>query len=136
VLEIKEKVARIGFKRNLESERYLSENFLGWRRVFEVIKGKGSWVVRERARGLAERVEWMGYTLYISNRDLRPKEVIYLYRQKDLVEKCFNNIKNELGANRLRVHSREVMEGRLFINFVKLILYSWIGRVMREKKII
>ena len=42
-------------------------------------------------------------------------------------------MKNELSTNRLRVHSTESMEGRLFITFLTLIISSWTHRTMREK---
>ena len=75
----------------------------------------------------------MGYVVILSSRSMNPREIVLLYRNKDCVEKCFDNMKNELSTNRLRVHSIESMEGRLFITFLTLILSSWIHKTMREK---
>ncbi|MCD6121028.1 MAG: hypothetical protein J7K04_04270, partial [Spirochaetales bacterium] len=67
---------------------------------------------------------------------VKAKEILLLYRNKDCVEKSFDNMKNELSSNRLRVHSRGSMEGRLFISFLSLILYSFIHNIMREKNLV
>ena len=64
---------------------------------------------------------------------MNPDQIILLYRNKDYVEKCFDNMKNGLSTNRLRVHSTESMDGRLFVTFMSLILSSAIHNAMREK---
>ena len=84
---------------------------------------------------IEEAIRKMGYIIILSRRNIKREEIIWLYRNKDGVEKCFDIIKNELSTNRLRVHSKENMDGRLFISFITLILYSWITKVMREKKL-
>ncbi|MGC8804366.1 MAG: IS1634 family transposase, partial [Candidatus Ratteibacteria bacterium] len=65
---------------------------------------------------------------------LEKEETLSLYRRKDLVEKFFDTLKNELKDKRLRIHSQEVLEGRLFVSFLSLILYSALTRTMREKE--
>lgn len=59
-----------------------------------------------------------------------------LYRRKDAVEKFFDNIKNDIDRNRLRIHSQEALEGRLFLDFIALIIYSYISKVMQQEKIV
>ncbi len=73
-----------------------------------------------------------GYFIILSNQDMSKKEILTLYRKKDSVEKSFDNMKNELDLKRLRIHSDIRMEGRLFIGFISLILYSYISKIMRE----
>jgi len=48
------------------------------------------------------------------------------------VEKAFDNLKNSLDMKRLRVHLQENMKGRLFIQFIALILVSYIHKVMSD----
>lgn len=45
----------------------------------------------------------------------------------------FDDLKNTLDGDRLRVHSAASMEGRLFIQFVSLILLTEIRKVIKEK---
>jgi transposase len=42
-------------------------------------------------------------------------------------------LKNELDGKRLRGYSKNAINGRLFIKFISLILYSALGNKMREK---
>ena len=74
----------------------------------------------------------MGIFVLITNADISGEEALRLYREKDGVEKCFDSLKNNHSLKRLRVHSQEALEGLLFIEFLSLILYSAISKVMRE----
>jgi len=65
-----------------------------------------------------------GYYVLMSNDLKDAKEALRIYRTKDRVEKSFDNIKNEMDGKRLRVHSKETMTGRLFIQFIAQILIS------------
>jgi transposase len=59
-------------------------------------------------------------------------EAIGIYREKDVVEKGFLRIKHSLGLDRLRVHSRQAMESKVFVGFIALILCSHIHRTMQK----
>ena len=51
-------------------------------------------------------------------------EVPETCRRQDVVEKSFDDLKNSLDMKRLRIHSAQAMESRLFIQFLSLILIS------------
>lgn len=55
-----------------------------------------------------------------------------IYRMKDAVEKHFDDLKNDLDMKRLRIHSSAAMDGRLFIQYIALILSSQIKNIMNE----
>jgi transposase len=40
-----------------------------------------------------------------------------------------------MDGNRLRVHSGYNLEGKLFVRYIAMILYMYMTRVMREKKL-
>jgi transposase len=52
-----------------------------------------------------------------------------VYRRKEVVENCFDDLKNTLDMKRLRIHSSAAMDARLFIQFVALILLSQVRRI-------
>ena len=54
-----------------------------------------------------------------------------VYRAKDIVENCFDDLKNHLDMKRLRVHSSEAMDSRLFLQFLALIYVSEIRQVTK-----
>lgn len=58
---------------------------------------------------------------------LSPKEVIAIYRNKDVIEKCFDNLKNELDFSRLRTHEDKTTEGKIFVGFISLILRMYLS---------
>ncbi|MFZ2258150.1 MAG: transposase, partial [Clostridiaceae bacterium] len=55
-----------------------------------------------------------------------------LYRNKDLVEKAFGNIKERLNLRRLLVSSEKSLDGKLFVAFVALIYLSYLKKQMQD----
>ena len=78
-------------------------------------------------------MKYKGFNILISNEYRNARDVLYLYRSKDSIEKTFNNMKNEPDMKRLRIHSDVAMNGRTFVCFISLILYAWIDKCMKEK---
>ena len=76
-----------------------------------------------------------GWIVIISDSVSDAKRVIQLYRNKDVVEKSFDRLKNNLDMNRLRVQSEQAMQNKAFISFISLILVSNIDQVMHETKL-
>lgn len=76
-----------------------------------------------------------GWMVLLSNRISDSKEAIRIYREKDIVEKGFQRLKNCLDLGRLRVHSEESMQSKVFIGFIALILLSCIHQTMADKKL-
>ena len=74
-----------------------------------------------------------GYFALLSNDIKDPKEALWIYRNKDVVEKSFGNLKNRLNMRRPNVSSEESLDGKLFVQFVALMLVSWIHKVMKEQ---
>lgn len=58
-------------------------------------------------------------------------EILMTYRQRDVVEKSFDDLKNELDMKRIHCHSDETMEGKMFIAFFALILRSCMQNKLR-----
>ena len=76
-----------------------------------------------------------GFLVLISNAVKNPAYALQIYRDKDLVEKTFDDLKNSIDSKRLRVHLDESMKGRLFIQFVALIFISYISKISHDKDI-
>jgi transposase len=64
-----------------------------------------------------------------------PLQALMVYRNKDAVEKCFDDLKNQLDMKRLRIHSSPAMDGRFFVQFIALILISVLRKKMQEAKL-
>ena len=133
IMEAEEKVERRHFADKQAVQKYLLQHAAELKKFFGVRKAKGAFVLSRDTEEIEKAIKQMAYVIILSTRSMNPREIVLLYRNKDCVEKCFDNMKNELSTNRLRVHSTESMEGRLFVTFMALILSSWIHKTMREK---
>jgi len=71
-----------------------------------------------------------GYFVLLSNHITGADTAISIYRNKDVVEKTFFNLKNRLDMKRTKVSSEESLEGKIFVNFVALVYISYIHQIM------
>ena len=80
-----------------------------------------------------EQLHNMGFFLMMTT-DLKktPAEVLEIYRMKDVIETCFDDFKNGIDMKRLRVHSEDAMDGKMFVAFIALILRSYIYNKLKD----
>jgi len=84
---------------------------------------------------MAEAKSNYGCFALFSNEVKDPVNALEIYRNKDLVEKAFNNLKERLNLRRMAVSSESSLEGKLFVQFVALIYLSYINRKMQQTKL-
>jgi len=75
--------------------------------------------VNEDAVKKAKR--YYGLFALMSNEKMDSIKALELYRNKDLVEKAFGNLKERLNLRRALVSSELCLNGKLFVEFVALI---------------
>jgi len=73
-----------------------------------------------------------GYFALIGNDVMDAGKALSLYRNKDVVEKAFDNVKDRLDMRRLNVSSELSLDGKLFIEFVALIFISYLHKAMLD----
>ena len=73
-----------------------------------------------------------GFFAILSSKEKDAEEALAIYRRKDVVEKCFDDLKNSLDMKRLRMHGSKTMDSRLFLQFLSLIQTSEIRNVLKE----
>ena len=81
---------------------------------------------------IAEAKKNYGYFALVSNDIKDPISALEIYRNKDLVEKAFSNLKERLSLRRLAVSSEQSLDGKLFVEFVALIFLSYIKKKMQD----
>ncbi len=135
MLEVESTVKNIDCKNKEELDTFLTEHIKGWKNIFQILERSGKIKLRRKEKGINSYLERLGTFILISNKNIDKKEALYFYRRKDVIEKFFDNIKNDINRKRLRVHKQETFEGRLFVDFIALIIYSWIKRIMRDEEI-
>ena len=81
---------------------------------------------------IKEARKYLGYFALITNETMDAFTALHLYRMKDVVEKAFGNIKERLNMRRLLVSSEKGLDGKIFTEFVALILISHLDHKMKE----
>ena len=88
--------------------------------------------IEPKEEAIADKLDRCGYFALLSNHVCDPKEALYIYRAKDLIEKAFGNLKERLNGRTTTVFSEENLDGKLFIQFVALMVMSQVQKVMTE----
>lgn len=73
-----------------------------------------------------------GYWCIYTTSEKDAKKALEAYRERSAIEQLFDDLKNTLDCSRLRVHSTAAMHGRLFIQFIALILLSELKHMLKE----
>jgi transposase len=76
-----------------------------------------------------------GFFVLLSNEVKTSQMALEMYRNKDVVEKAFGNIKERLNCKRMLVSSDASLEGKLFVELIALIYLSYIKKQMGEKNL-
>jgi len=74
---------------------------------------------------------YTGFYAILTNSVKDPIRSLQIYRDKDAVEKCFDDLKNHIDMKRLRMHTSKTVHGRLFVQFIALIYMSAIRKKLR-----
>lgn len=92
--------------------------------------GKLSYIRNFKA--IDEQLAKCGFFL-IAETDFRKTtaEILELYRRRDVIEKSFDDLKNELDMKRLRCHNEETAQGKIFVAFLSLIVRSYMLKQLR-----
>lgn len=136
LVEIEDGVRERRFRRREELERFIEERIKGWKKLFTIKVREGKADLAREEEAITGVMERMGKMIIVTNREgLGREEILLLYRRKDTIEKIFDTMKNEIEEGRLRVSSREAMEGRIFLSYLSLIIWSAIAKTMKEKNL-
>ncbi|WP_168120760.1 IS1634 family transposase [Paenibacillus sp. HB172176] len=92
-------------------------------------------VVKAKQEAIDAAAQNYGYFALLSNEIKDPIQALALYRNKDVIEKAFGNLKDRLSFRRMEVSSERSLDGKLFVEFVALIFLSYLKKVMQEKNL-
>ncbi|WP_281884531.1 IS1634 family transposase [Paenibacillus sp. YYML68] len=123
-------------KQELESGKRDPAHEKAYAKYFEVTSTpKRGAVIRPKQEAIDAAAKNYGYFAMLSNEIKDPIEALAVYRNKDLIEKAFGNLKERLNFRRMEVSSERSLDGKLFVEFVALIYLSYIKKEMQEKKL-
>jgi hypothetical protein len=110
----------------------LQEEYNRYLIITEPPQGQAS-RIKIRNDVIEKELETAGWLVLLSSNISDSKKALDIYRAKDVVEKGFYRIKNSMDLRRMRIHSSQSMQNKLFAGFLSLILLSHINKVMLEK---
>lgn len=86
----------------------------------------GAWTLDRRHKAVSRLANRMGYMLLMTDAQgtHTAADMLAHYRERDGVEKLFDNLKNALDFHRLRVHDEQTVEGKLFLGLIALMLHA------------
>jgi len=123
----------MALRHEIESGKRVPEHENLYKKYFEV-KTTPKWgakvTVKEEVVKKAKR--YFGFFALMTNETMDALTALGLYRNKDIVEKAFGNLKERLNMRRTLVSSEQNLDGKLFVEFIALIYLSYIKKQMQE----
>lgn len=110
----------------------VKERDQGFRKAyFKTVSGEK--VIDETA--VALKRQHFGWFALVTDQTLTSVDALNIYRNKDLIEKAFHDIKDRLNMRRVHVSSEDSLKGKLFTQYIALIILSYIKKQMDEHKL-
>ena len=136
ITELEKTFGEKNFKNRQKAQEYISETIKSKKKFFLIRKTKGKFIITRNSKVIAEELSVKGkFILLSNNHDLQKDGALQLYRSKDSIEKIFLSMKHAINEKRFRTKSISTMQGSIFINFLSLILLSYIDQIMTEKNL-
>jgi transposase len=96
--------------------------------------GKELTFMRDTAK-IDAKIARLGYFVLITNDErLDSARCLRIYREKDVIEKAFCGMKNQIDFKRMRTHTTPTTDGKLFCGFVALVLRSAFATKLAQDK--
>ena len=132
---VEDQIDEIKFKSEEEASNFLNVNHDSLKRFFRVVKDTDSIEIERDNEKVNEMLNRMGKMILISKKNLPREKILELYQSRESIERCFDILKNELNSDRMRVKSRKTLEGRLFLLFLAIIVYTQISNTLKKSKV-
>ena len=103
-------------RRELESGQHKPENDAKYKKYFDIkTTPKRGTRVTVKADAIRQTKRYFGFFVLMTNETMNTIRVLEIYRNKDLTEKAFGNLKERLNLRRALVSSEQGLDGKLFV---------------------
>ena len=122
----------IALKQELESGKRVPEHENLYQQYFTIkTTPRRGTRVQVNEKSISKVKRYYRFFALITNETMDAVNALELYRNKDVVEKAFGNLKERLNMRRALVSSEQSLDGKLFVQFVALIYLSYIKKQMQ-----
>ena len=135
LLEIDEQLGDLKpFSKEAAFKKYMGDNFP--KKYIKYFKfDEAAQKIVRNVKTIEESLRSAGFFIFLVDGEAMTKErVLDMYRNRDAIEKVFDRMKNRMDGNRIRAHNQYTADGRLFIKFISLIIYSSLINVVKKDK--
>ncbi len=123
----------IAARHELESDKRVPEHENFYKKYFETkTTPKRGLKVTINEEAVTKAKRYYGFFALLTNEKMDAISALELYRNRDVCEKAFGNLKERLNMRRTLVSSEQSLDGKLFVEFVALIYLSYIKKQMQE----
>jgi len=134
--EIKRAIEGLRISRREKLTEVVEEIAGPYSKYFRVRKEGTGVVVSFREKAISQRTNRMGKFIILYSGDIDWQECLANYRSKDLIEKGFDILKNDLEFYTPGVHKESTLRGLLFICFISLFLRMRLMKKMQDSGLI
>lgn len=122
----------VKWKNEIETCSHKPEHEKQYKKFFNVTKTpKRGIKITLKEEAVREARRYYGFFTLITNETMDAITALEIYRNKDVVEKAFGNLKERLNIRRTLVPSEKSLDGKLFVEFIALIFLSHIKKQMQ-----
>jgi len=125
----------IEYKDELLSNKPVKEHQSFYDKYFIIKNTKKGIKVEVKLDEVKKANKFHGFFVLLTNEKMNSIQALQLYRNKDVVEKAFGNLKDRLSLRRMLVSSEHSLNGKLFVEFIALIFLSYIKKQMQDKNL-
>jgi transposase len=72
------------------------------------------------------------FLIFSSDTESTPQDVLDHYRAKDAAEKLFAQIKVDMDGSRMRTHTEQTTDGKLFVTFIACVIRSYLLNKLKQ----
>ena len=95
-----------------------------FQRFFEVKIDNRTIHLERKSKAISQASNRMGKMILLTTLQMTWNETLAIYRERDSIEKVYDDLKNDLDVMPLRVRKVETLKGLIFIYFIAMILRS------------
>lgn len=133
--QTKELLLKVRIQKWMKLDKVIEDIAKDLQGYFECRFNGDAFQVNIKKKAVAQRVNKMGKMVLLYYGDFSWKECLEMYRQKDLVEKCFKALKRDILASPLNVQKQETVRGLIFVTYLALILRFKLLKMMQVAKL-
>jgi transposase len=121
---------------DIEEVRTFISQSVGEHSYYLIEEDEQGFSITRDNKAVSKTLKRFGVFILLSNQEMDKNQILKLYKEKDSVEKIFDTLKNSLKEKRLRVHSEDTLNGKMFVLFISLIIYTYMINQVKKNKTI